>query len=40
VDLLLQFPQNVFPILLVERLRFSHGGENCLGATRVMAMAF
>jgi hypothetical protein len=30
--LLLQFPQNAFPILQVERLRFSHGGEHRLGA--------
>ena len=38
--LLLQFPQNAFPILLVERLCFSHGGEDRLGARRVMPMAF
>jgi len=35
-----QFPQNALPILLVERLRFSHGSEDNLGAPRVMTMAF
>jgi len=38
--LLLQFSQNAFPILLVEHLRFSHGGEDRLGAPRVMTTAF